>query len=279
MYTAHLACCWKCQRRPLCIVPNFHAERSSPQTAVDLNISNYTILNTFKWHARRIWLLTAHPDALKPLSVVNSTLTKIQCKTWTRFPTSNTSKTSQAWRLNHHHLCHGRKYPAAPALRRSITLLNDGNGTLRVALRRTPKRIRTTHLRRVKSTNISSVWWRKRAWRRTITMCWKKSAPLCGSEASKTRMASRSWWLGCQMISISGSGNYTLLRIWDGMTITNALSNTGVETSSKPCDGWCCNPPTLSISLSPLNVALTEIRPQHRSKPQSTLRIGGGRHR
>jgi len=52
-------------------------------------------------------------------------------------------------------------------------------------------------------------------------------------QASKTRIASRSSWLPCQMIRLSGSGNYTLSRISDGMTITNALSNTGVETSSK----------------------------------------------
>jgi len=30
------------------VAPNFHPERSSPQTAGDLHISNYTILNTFK---------------------------------------------------------------------------------------------------------------------------------------------------------------------------------------------------------------------------------------
>jgi hypothetical protein len=35
------------------------------------------------------------------------------------------------------------------------------------------------------------------------------------------------------MIRLTGSGNYTLSRICDGMTITNGLSNTGVETSLK----------------------------------------------
>jgi hypothetical protein len=34
--------------------PNVHAERSSPQTASDLNKSNFTILNTFKLHARKM---------------------------------------------------------------------------------------------------------------------------------------------------------------------------------------------------------------------------------
>jgi len=38
--------------------------------------------------------------------------------------------------------------------------------------------------------------------------------------------------LACQMIRLSGSGNYTLSRRCDGMTITNVQSNTGVETSS-----------------------------------------------
>jgi hypothetical protein len=50
------------------------------------------------------------PDALNPLSVVNSTLTKIQSKTGTHFRTSNTLKTSQTRSLNHRHLCRGRTY-------------------------------------------------------------------------------------------------------------------------------------------------------------------------
>jgi len=98
--------------------PNFHAERTSPQTAGDLNISNYTILDTFKLRARTIRLFAARPDALNPLSVVNSTLTKIQLKSWMHFPTSNTLKTSQTRSLNHCDLlCHGKRYTLAPALR------------------------------------------------------------------------------------------------------------------------------------------------------------------
>jgi len=53
----------------------------------------------------------------------------------------------------------------------------------------------------------------------------------------KMGMVSRSSWLACQMIRLSGSGNYILSRLWDGMRITNALSNTGVEISSKAWDG------------------------------------------
>jgi hypothetical protein len=49
----------------------------------------------------------------------------------------------------------------------------------------------------------------------------------------KMGMVSRCSWLACQMIRLLGSGNYTLLSISDGMTITNGLSNTGVKTSSK----------------------------------------------
>jgi len=232
--TPLLTCRWLCQRRPLSIAPNFHAERCSPQTAGDLNISNNTIRNTFKFHARRIWLLAARPDALNLLSVVNSTVTNIQSKTWTCFPTSNTLKTSQTWSLHHRHLlCRGRKHTSAPVLRWAITLLSHGNATLRVSLRRTYKTIPSTRSWRMKSTNISSAGSRRRAWRRTMTMCWRKKTPLCVSQASNTAMASRSWWLACQMIWLSGSGNYTLSRIWNGMTITNAISNTGVETSAK----------------------------------------------
>ena len=115
--------------------PNFHAERRSPQTAGDLNISNFTILDTFKLRARTIRLFAARPDALNPLSVVNSTLTMIQLKSWMHFPTSNTLKTSQNRSLNHCDLlCHGKRYTPAPALRRLITLLSLGNATLRVSL-------------------------------------------------------------------------------------------------------------------------------------------------
>jgi len=54
VYTPLLACHGQCQRTPLSVALNFHAERSPPQTAGDLNTSNYTILNTFKLCAKRI---------------------------------------------------------------------------------------------------------------------------------------------------------------------------------------------------------------------------------
>jgi len=174
--TPLLPCCRQCQWRPHSVAPNFHAERSSPQTAGDVNISNYTILNTFK--LQRIWLYAARPDWLNPLSVVNSTLTVIQSKTWTRFTTSNRLKTLQMRSLNHRHLfCRGRKHTLAPALHWAITLLRHGNATLRVALRRTHRTIPTTRLRRVESTNISSVGSRRNVWRRTMTICWRKKTP------------------------------------------------------------------------------------------------------
>jgi len=123
--------------------PNFHAERSSPQTAGNLNISNYTILNTFK--LQRIWLFTACPDLLNALSVVNETVTKIQSKTWTRFPATNTLWTSHIRSLNHRQcLCRGRKHAPAPALPWAITLLSHGNTTLKVPLGRTYRTIPTT---------------------------------------------------------------------------------------------------------------------------------------
>jgi len=129
------------------------------------------------------------------------------------------------------------------------------------------------------STNISSMGSRRRAWRRNMTMCWREKTRLCVSQDSKMGMASRSSGLACQMFRLSGSGNYTLLRIWDGMTITNALWNTGVETSSEAWDGWCGCQPTPSISFMPLSVALTAIRHRNASIPICTLPTGGGRHR
>jgi len=276
--TPLLLCRQQCQRRPHSIALNFHAERSSTETAGNLNISNYTMLNTFK--LQRIWLFPAHPNGLNLLSVVNSTRAKIQSETWTRFLTSNTFKTSQTWGLNHRHLlCRGLNHTPAPALRWAITLLSHGNATLSVALGRTYRTIPSTRLRRVKSTNISSVGSRRRVWTRTMTMCWRKNTPLCVSQASKMGIGSRSSWLTSQMIRLSESGNYTLSRIWNGMTITNRLSNTGVETSSKAWDDWCGSLPAPSISFMPLRVVLTAIRHGNASILQCTLRTGARRHR
>jgi len=227
-------CRRQCQRRPLSVALNFHAERSSLQTAGDLNITNHTILNTFKLYARRIRRFASLPEMMSPLSSFNPPPTKIQLKTWACFPTSNTFNTSLTLSLNHRHLLRRQQtYTLAPLLRCSIILLSNGNTMLRVALRRTFKTMPTSCLRRVQSTNISSVGSRWKAWWRTMTKCWWKKWPLCVSQASKMVIASRHLWLALQMIRLSGSGNYTLSRIWDGITITNALSNTEVETSSK----------------------------------------------
>jgi len=171
--TPLLPCRRQFQRRPHSVAPNFHAERSSPQTDGDWNTSNYTILNTIK--LRRIWLLAARPDALNPLSIVNWTLRNIHSKTWTRFPSSNTLKTSQTRSLKHRHLrCCRRIHTPVLALHRAITLLSHGNTTLRVALRQTYRTIPTTCLRHVKSSNISSVGSRRRVWRHTMTTGWRK---------------------------------------------------------------------------------------------------------
>jgi len=63
------------------------------------------------------------------------------------------------------------------------------------------------------------------------------------------------------------------------MTITNAQSNSGVETSSKAWDGWCGSQPIPSISYMPLRVALSAIRHWKASIPQCTPQTSGGRHR
>jgi len=146
-------------------------------------------------------------------------------------------------------------------------------------LRCTYKTIPTTCLRPVKSTNLSSVGSRRSAYRRTMTICWSKNTALCISQASKSGMASRSTWLVCQIIKLSWCGNYTLSKIWDGMTITNALPNTQAETSSKASDGWCGWQPTLSISFTHVNIPLTAIRRQNTYIPKCTLQTGGGKPR
>jgi len=175
VYTPLVVCRWQCQRSPLSLAPNFHAKRSTPQTAGNLHLSNYTILNTLPLHARWIWPFTARPNTLNLLRVVYSTLTKIQSKTWPHFATLNTLHTWQTRSVNHHNLlCHGRKHTPAPALCWVITLLSHGNAILRVALRHPYKTIPTTHSGHVKSTNISSVGSQRSAWRRIMTTCQKR---------------------------------------------------------------------------------------------------------
>jgi len=260
--------------------PNFHAKRSSPQTAGDLNRSNYTIMNTFMLHARRIWLFAVCPEMLNALCIVNSTFTMIQSKTGTHFRIFNTLETSQPCSLNHHyHICRWRKLTVVQVLRWAIRLVSHGNVMLSVALKRTYKTIPTTILRHVKSTNISSVGWRSTRWRRTTTMYWRKKSPLCVSQPSKTGMVSSSSWLACKMIRLTGSGNRTLSRIWNRMTITNTLSNTIVETLSKTWDGWCGSQPTLSILFMPLSVSLTAIRHEKACIRKCAPQTAGGRKR
>jgi len=208
-------------RKPHSVAPNIHAERSSPQSAGHLNISNYTILNTFKLHAWGIWLFPARPDALNPLSPANWSWTMIQSKTWTGIPTSNMLKTLQTTNLNHYDLlCQWVKPTPVPVNHWAITLLIHGNATLRVAMRRTYKTIHANHSWRVKSPDVSRVGSRRGASRWTMTTCWRKKTPLCVSEGSNTVKASWRKWIVCQMIRPLRSRNYTLSRICDGKTIT-----------------------------------------------------------
>jgi len=81
------------------------------------------------------------------------------------------------------------------------------------------------------------------------------------------------------MIRLLGTGKNTLWRIWNGMTITNTQSNTGVATSSTAWNGWCDRHPILRILFSPLPFAVSAIRHKNSSILQCTLRTGGGKHR
>jgi hypothetical protein len=51
----HISCVVHNAREdPVLLPQDFHAKRGSPQTGGDLNISNYTIPNTFKFQARSL---------------------------------------------------------------------------------------------------------------------------------------------------------------------------------------------------------------------------------
>jgi len=166
LYTPLLMGSRQHQRRPLSVALNFHAKRRSPQPAGELNISNYTILNTFKFHSRRTSQLATCPDMLNELSLVNSMFTENQLKIWTHFPTSNMLEKVQNPSLKQcHYLCGRWTNTRVPVLRWVITSLSHGNVTLSSALWWTYEAILTTCLRLVKSTNISSVGSRSWGWR------------------------------------------------------------------------------------------------------------------
>jgi len=209
VWTPLLACCRQCQRRPLSFDLNVDAKRSSPQTADDLNISNYTILNTFKLHASRIWLFPACPNTLSPLRVVNSYLPKIQSNAWTWVPTLTMLKSSPTSGLTYHHLlCHAQKLTPVLALFQATILFSCGKAMLRVAFRGTSKTFPTTHLQHVGRTNTSSMGSKRWVCRCIMTRCWgRRKSPLSVSEASNMGMLSRYLWRACQLILLSGSGN------------------------------------------------------------------------
>jgi hypothetical protein len=135
VYTLFLSGRRQCQRRPLSVAPNFHAERSSPPIAGYLNISTCTMLNTLKLSAKRILLFAVRPNVLNLLSIVNSMLTMIQVKTWTHFPTPNTMNKSQTRGIKDRHFpCRGRTQTPAQALHLSISLLSNRISMLSVSL-------------------------------------------------------------------------------------------------------------------------------------------------
>jgi len=127
------------------------------------------------------------------------------------------------------------------------------------------------------STNISCVGSGRRAWRCTITLCWRTKAPRWDSEASKMRMESRSSWLVCQKICLLESENYTLLRIWDAMTIYNTQSYSWVKASSNAWDGWCGRQPMASITFMPPSIALKTRYHRNASIPKCALWTGSRR--
>jgi hypothetical protein len=112
-----------------------------------------------------------------------------------------------------------------------------------------------------------------------MRLCRMKSTPFSISQDLKTEMPSRRLWQACEIIRLSGSGNYTLWRRWDVFIMTNALSNTVVVISSKAWYGRLGCHSILSISCMPLSVVLTAIHHRNAPIPQCTLRTASGRHR
>jgi len=185
------------------------------------------------FHGGKIWQFTVCPNVLNALSVVNPMLTNIQLKTWRGFHTSDGVKISCTCSLNHCYLRYRSFNLSLSTVHcQATTLLTPQNMTLRVTLRQTCKTISTFQLARLKSTNIPSVESRRSVAEHNITTCWRKKPLHYMAQASITGKASISSWLPCPMIRHLGSGNYTLWRIWNRMTINNSLSNTGVETLS-----------------------------------------------
>lgn len=212
------------------------------------NIANSTILNMVLFHIERIWQFTKCLKVLNPLSVMNSILTNIQLKTGIGFPTSDIAKTWCTRNLNCCNLQYrSLKHSLALVHCRATTLLSPQNMTLMVALWQTCKTISTSQLAHMKSTNISSVESRRSVSEYNMTTCWTKKPLYCNAQASKTGKASISSWLPCQIIRHLRSGNYTLWRMCNRMTINNSLSTTRIETSSHTYDGWCGRQPTPSF--------------------------------
>jgi hypothetical protein len=79
------------------------------------------------------------------------------------------------------------------------------------------------------------------------------------------------------MIRLMGTGIYTLFKIRKRMTITNALSNTGVKTSSGALHGCCGSQHRPIIIFTPHSIALTGIHLRNPSIPKCTLPTWGGR--
>jgi hypothetical protein len=84
-------------------------------------------------------------------------------------------------------------------------------------------------------------------------------------------MVSRGCLLTCKIIRSWGSGNYTLSRIPDEMTITNTLSHSGVQQSSQPSYGWCNIQPIWCITSIPVSFGLTAICHRNLSMYKWTL--------
>jgi len=89
-------CHRQCQRRPLSVALNSHAEWSSPQTPGDLNRSNYTILNTCKFHATRIEVFQRAPTPW------TRSVSWTQCQQWFSQRLGLVSLRRTPW--NHHRL-------------------------------------------------------------------------------------------------------------------------------------------------------------------------------
>jgi hypothetical protein len=178
--TTLLPCGRECLRRAHSVALNFRAERSLPQTAGDLNISNYTILNTIQVACQKNLTDHSAPQRVEPAQHHESNAIKGSVQDWNPFP----------YLEQVGNILDSKSLPPPPPLPRMAiypsvdALLSEyiaepwecnAKGFLRMNLECNPYNQTAT----CKTYQFTLCGIKIRAWWRTMTTCWKKKTPLC----------------------------------------------------------------------------------------------------